>query len=77
MFAFSDTSRYSRVLHRDDRYGLLFEAELPSSHRFEGVDLARRNDDGLASELRAMMRPLAPMQEFAHEATSLVQKFTG
>jgi SnoaL-like domain len=70
-FAFEDSFRYTWVLDDGDQQALFFEAKI-EDRSIEGVDLLRLDQNGLVTELRVMMRPLAMIQRFAAIAAEML-----
>ena len=75
VFAFGDAFRYTSVLGDDRELALFFEGEL-DGRSIQGVDHLRLNDEGLVTELRVMIRPLAQLQRFADKAAELLSRTT-
>ena len=71
VFAFHDSFRYTRVFTVGDEQALFFEGEI-EGRSIEGVDLLRFDENGLVTELRVMMRPLAEIQRFAAIAAEIL-----
>jgi hypothetical protein len=73
VFAFHDSFRYTRVFVDGDEQALFFEATI-DGRSIEGVDHLRLDQNGLVTELRVMMRPLAEIQRFAAAATEILAR---
>jgi hypothetical protein len=75
VFAFGDAFRYTSVLGDDRELALFFEGEL-DGRSIQGVDHLRLNNEGLVTELRVMIRPLAQLNRFADKAAELLSHTT-
>ena len=75
VFAFANTFRYTSVLGDDRELALFFEGEIDGCS-IQGVDHLRLNNEGLVTELRVMIRPLAQLQRFADKAAELLSRAT-
>jgi hypothetical protein len=73
VFAFDETFRYTSVVGDDRELALFFEGDI-DRRTIQGVDHLRLNDEGLVTELRVMIRPLAELQTFADKATELLSQ---
>jgi hypothetical protein len=73
VFAFHDSFRYTRVFVDGDEQALFFEGTI-EGRSIEGVDFLRLDQNGLVTELRVMMRPLAEIQRFAAIAAELLAR---
>jgi hypothetical protein len=71
VFAFSDSFRYTRVFDDGEQQALFFEAMI-EDRSIEGVDLLRLDENGLVTEIRVMMRPLAMIELFAAIAAEIL-----
>jgi hypothetical protein len=70
VFAFQDSFSYTHVFVAGDRQALLFEGRI-DGRSIEGVDLLQLDQNGLVTELRVMLRPLAQIQRFAAAAADI------
>jgi hypothetical protein len=70
VFAFHDSFSYTHVFVDGDRQALFFEGRI-DGRSIEGVDLLQF-ENGLVTELRVMMRPLAQIQRFAAAAGDIL-----
>lgn len=75
VFAFADAFRYTSVLGDDRELALFFEGEI-DGRSIQGVDHLRLNNEGLVTELRVMIRPLAQLHRFADKAADLLSRAT-
>jgi hypothetical protein len=75
VFAFGDAFRYTSVLGDDRDLALFFEGEI-EGRSIQGVDHLRLNDEGLVTELRVMIRPLAQLHRLAEKAAELLSRTT-
>lgn len=73
VFAFHDSFRYTSVLGTGSEQALFFEGQI-GGRTIEGVDYLRLDENGLVTELRVMMRPLAEIQRFAVAAAELLAR---
>jgi hypothetical protein len=76
VFAFRDSFRYTRVFDDGDQQALFFEAMI-EDRAIEGVDLLRLDGNGLVTEIRVMMRPLAVIERFAAIAAEILADASG
>jgi hypothetical protein len=70
VFAFQDPFSYTHVFVAGDRQALFFEGRI-DGRSIEGVDLLQLDENGLVTELRVMLRPLAQIQRFAAAAADI------
>jgi SnoaL-like protein len=75
VFVFHDSFRYTSILGQGSERALFFEGRI-DGRTIEGVDHLRLDEDGLVTELRVMMRPLAPVQRFAETAAEILSRTT-
>jgi SnoaL-like domain len=76
VFTFHDSFRYTRVFDDGDHQALFFEAMI-EDRSIEGIDLLRLDQNGLVTEIRVMMRPLATIQRFAALAAEILAATQG